>query len=142
MSRGLRKQKYLMKDNRSDLRKVLDRWMEGVNGRAFDDVRRLYREGAVFVPTFAKEILNTTEGIAAYFVNITDGREVRIVVRDETVLEQVDPGTPQMISGIYDWRIREVGEEARFAARFTFVMDPGSEGPILHHHSSRLPGEG
>jgi hypothetical protein len=94
------------------------------------------------VPTFAKEILNTTEGIAAYFVNITDGRELRVVVRDETVLEQVDPGTPQMISGIYDWRIREVGEEARFAARFTFVMDPGSEGPILHHHSSRLPGEG
>ncbi len=142
MSWGLRKQKCLMKDNRSDLRKVLDRWMEGVNGRALDDVRRLYREGAVIVPTFAKEILNTTEGIAAYFVNITDGRELRVVVRDETVLEQVDPGTPQVISGIYDWRIREVGKEKSFAARFTFVMDPGSERPILHHHSSRLPGEG
>ena len=131
-----------MNDNRSDLRKVLDHWMEAVNGRALDDVRRLYREDAVIVPTFGKDILSTTEAIAAYFVDITDGRELRVVVRDETVREQVEPGSSQVISGIYDWRIREDGEEQRIAARFTFVMDPGGEGPILHHHSSRLPGEG
>lgn len=131
-----------MNDNRSDLRKVLDHWMKVVNGRALDDVRRLYREDAVVVPTFGKDILSSTEAIAAYFVNITDGRELRVVVRDETVREQVEPGSSQVISGIYDWRIREDGEEQRIAARFTFVMDPGSEGPILHHHSSRLPGEG
>jgi hypothetical protein len=131
-----------MNDNRSDLRKVLDHWMEAVNGRALDDVRRLYREDAVVVPTFGKDILSSTEAIAAYFVNITDGRELQVVVRDETVREQGEPGSSQVISGIYDWRIREDGEEQRIAARFTFVMDPGSEGPILHHHSSRLPGEG
>ena len=131
-----------MNDNRSDLRKVLDYWMEAVNGRALDDVRRLYREDAIIVPTFGKDILSTTEAIAAYFVDITDGRELRVVVWDETVREQVEPGSSQVISGIYDWRIREDGEEQRIAARFTFVMDPGSEGPILHHHSSRLPGEG
>ena len=131
-----------MNDNRSDLRKVLDHWMKAVNGRALDDVRRLYREDAVVVPTFGKDILSSTEAIAAYFVNITDGRELQVVVRDETVREQGEPGSSQVISGIYDWRIREDGEEQRIAARFTFVMDPGSEGPILHHHSSRLPGEG
>ncbi len=131
-----------MNDNRSDLRKVLDHWMKAVNGRALDDVRRLYREDAVLVPTFGKDILSSTEAIAAYFVNITDGRELQVVVRDETVREQGEPGSSQVISGIYDWRIREDGEEQRIAARFTFVMDPGSEGPILHHHSSRLPGEG
>ncbi len=131
-----------MNDNRSDLRKVLDHWMEAVNGRALDDVRRLYREDAVIVPTFGKDVLSSTEAIAAYFVNITDGRELQVVVRDETVREQVEPGSSQVISGIYDWRIREDGEEQRIAARFTFVMDPESEGPILHHHSSRLPGEG
>ena len=131
-----------MNDNRSDLRKVLDHWMEAVNGRALDDVRGLYREDAVIVPTFGKDILSTTEAIAAYFVNITDGRELQVVVRDETVREQGEPGSSQVISGIYDWLIREDGEEQRIAARFTFVMDPGSEGPILHHHSSRLPGEG
>jgi len=131
-----------MNDNRSDLRKVLDHWMEAVNGRALDDVRRLYREDAVIVPTFGKDILSSTEAIAAYFVNITDGRELQVVVRDETVREQGEPGSSQVISGIYDWLIREDGEEQRIAARFTFVMDPGSEGPILHHHSSRLPGEG
>lgn len=131
-----------MNDNRSDLRKVLDHWMKAVNGRALDDVRRLYREDAVIVPTFGKDILSSTEAIAAYFVNITDGRELQVVVRDETVREQGEPGSSQVISGIYDWRIREDGEEQRIAARFTFVMDPGSEGPILHHHSSRLPGEG
>ena len=131
-----------MNDNRSDLRKVLDHWMEAVNGRALDDVRRLYREDAVIVPTFGKDILSSTEAIAAYFVNITDGRELQVVVRDETVREQGESGSSQVISGIYDWRIREDGEEQRIAARFTFVMDPGSKGPILHHHSSRLPGEG
>jgi len=131
-----------MNDNRSDLRKVLDHWMKVVNGRALDDVRRLYREDAVVVPTFGKDILSSTEAIAAYFVNITDGRELQVVVRDETVREQGEPGSSQVISGIYDWLIREDGEEQRIAARFTFVMDPGSEGPILHHHSSRLPGEG
>ncbi len=131
-----------MNDNRSDLRKVLDHWMKAVNGRALDDVRRLYREDAVVVPTFGKDILSSTEAIAAYFVNITDGRELQVVVRDETVREQGEPGSSQVISGIYDWLIREDGEEQRIAARFTFVMDPGSEGPILHHHSSRLPGEG
>jgi len=131
-----------MNDNRSDLRKVIDHWMKVVNGRALDDVRRLYREDAVVVPTFGKDILSSTEAIAAYFVNITDGRELQVVVRDETVREQGEPGSSQVISGIYDWLIREDGEEQRIAARFTFVMDPGSEGPILHHHSSRLPGEG
>lgn len=131
-----------MNDNRSDLRKVIDHWMKVVNGRALDDVRRLYREDAVIVPTFGKDILSSTEAIAAYFVNITDGRELQVVVRDETVREQGEPGSSQVISGIYDWRIREDGEEQRIAARFTFVMDPGSEGPILHHHSSRLPDEG
>ena len=131
-----------MNDNRSDLRKVLDHWMKAVNGRALDDARRLYREDAVLVPTFGKDVLSSTEAIAAYFVNITDGRELQVVVRDETVREQGEPGSSQVISGIYDWRIREDGEEQRIAARFTFVMDPGSEGPILHHHSSRLPGEG
>jgi len=131
-----------MNNNRSDLQKVLDRWIEAVNGRALDDVRSLYRDGAVIVPTFAKDILSTAEAIADYFVNITDGRELRVVVRDGTVLEQMLAGGHQVISGIYDWHIRGDEEEKNYGARFTFVMDPGREGPILHHHSSVLPGEG
>ena len=131
-----------MNDNRSDLRKILDQWVEGVNGRALDDVGRLYRASAVLVPTFSGALLSTAEAIVSYFVHITDEREVQVVVREETLLEQALAGDYQVISGIYDWHIRSDEEEKSFGARFTFVMDPGSEGPILHHHSSVLPGEG
>ncbi len=131
-----------MNDNRSDLRKILDQWVKGVNERALDDVGRLYRGSAVLVPTFSETIINTAEAIGSYFVHITDGREVQVVVRDGTVLEQMLAGGHQVISGIYDWHIRSDEEEKSYGARFTFVMDPGGEGPILHHHSSVLPGEG
>ena len=123
-----------MNDNRSDLRKILDQWVEGVNGRALDDVGRLYRASAVLVPTFSGALLSTAEAIASYFVHITDEREGQVVVREETLLEQALAGDYQVISGIYDWHIRSDEEEKSFGARFTFVMDPGSEGPILHYH--------
>ncbi|MGE9291937.1 MAG: DUF4440 domain-containing protein, partial [Puniceicoccales bacterium] len=44
-----------------------------------------------------------------------------------------------MLSGIYNWRFVVDEELLNFEARFTYVMDPASAHPILHHHSSQLP---
>ena len=123
----------------SELRKVLDQWIEGVNSRDLGGVGRLYGESAVLVPTFAGRIFDTEETIAAYFIHITDDREVEVILRDETVREQAGSGSQQVISGVYDWLINEQGEAKRFGARFTFVMDVDAARPILHHHSSLLP---
>ena len=128
-----------MSDKVSELRKVLDQWVEGVNSRDLGGVGGLYGESAVLVPTFAGRIFDTEETIAAYFIHITDDREVEVILRDETVREQADSGSQQVISGVYDWLINEQGKAKRFGARFTFVMDVDAARPILHHHSSLLP---
>ena len=128
-----------MSDKVSELGKVLDQWVQGVNSRDLGGVGRLYGESAVLVPTFAGRIFDTEETIAAYFIHITDGREVEVTLRDETVREQAGSGSLQVISGVYDWLINEQGEEKHFGARFTFVMDVDAARPILHHHSSLLP---
>ncbi|MBL49925.1 MAG: hypothetical protein CMP28_13385 [Roseibacillus sp.] len=128
-----------MSDEASDSKKILDRWIEGVNGGNLADVQGLYCEEAVLVPTFSREILTTPEGIAAYFVKITDGRQVRVAVREETVVERACGTGTRVIAGIYDWYITEAGEERSFAARFSYVLEPLTQGPISHHHSSLLP---
>ncbi len=128
-----------MSEKVSEIREVLDRWVLGVNTGNLEKLGGLYTEGAVLVPTFAARIFDTEEAIAEYFVHITDGREVEVHLRNETVLVQNTSGSLQVISGVYDWRIREAGEEKTFGARFSFVIDPGAARPILHHHSSLLP---
>lgn len=130
--------KYMTEDT-CNSKNILDQWIAGVNGGALAEVQGLYSEGAVLVPTFSGEILTSAEGIAAYFDKITAGRDVRVVVRDKTVVEQACGTGTTVISGIYDWYIIEAGEEKSFAARFSYVLDPAAKRPISHHHSSQLP---
>ena len=128
-----------MSGNQSSVRRILDSWIEGVNEMKLGEVAGLYAERAVLIPTFSPSIYNSEEGIGGYFDRITHQREVRVTVRGETVVEELQAGGTEIIGGIYDWCIVREGEESVFGARFTFVIATGEERPILHHHSSLLP---
>lgn len=130
-----------MSDNASNLREILDSWVDAVNEGDLDRLGGLYRHGAVLIPTFSKKIISTPEEIADYFVQITTGRSVKVILREETVVTQDEDGCPKVIGGIYDWHINEHGQEKSIAARFSFALAPGDAAPIVHHHSSLLPVE-
>ena len=139
LSNRLKENQETMSEDISKSKSILGRWIEGVNGGALAEVQGLYSEGAVLVPTFSGEILGTPEGIAGYFVKITKDREVPAAERDETVVEQECGAGVSVIAGIYDWHIKEGGAKKSFAARFSYVLEPASERPVCHHHSSLVP---
>lgn len=120
-------------------RQVLQRWVNGVNSGNLEDVLSLYASAATLLPTFAAQTANTEEWRRDYFAKLAAREHLSVELREKTVRVFPAGDGIDVLSGIYCFHFALGGEVLNFEARFTFVIDPSREQPILHHHSSQIP---
>ncbi len=120
-------------------REVLSRWLNAVNGGDVAKLLALYDKNAVLIPTFSNKMLDCPEKLRLYFEQLGGRPGLSIALHEKTVVEQTVSERLCTISGIYNWRFEVENEMLNFEARFSYLLDLGSETPILHHHSSQIP---
>jgi hypothetical protein len=119
-------------------RTVSDRWLAAVNSRDLDAVLSLYAPDSILLPTFSPHIIRNDERRREYFTRLAERPGLAVSLHEKTFTAQT-AGNQEIASGIYCFHMEIDGEPYAFEARFTFVIDPQSVNPILHHHSSQIP---
>lgn len=118
---------------------VLESWIAAVNAGDLDTVLRLYADEHVLLATFSPHMIRSDADTRRYFEQLASrpGLSVRLHPR---TLTELPLGTAfSVLIGIYTFSFEVDGDPISFASRFTFVIDTGSEQPIVHHHSSQIP---
>ena len=122
-------------------RDLLERWLHYVNKGDIEGLLDLYDSEAVLIPTFSKGILNSTEALRDYFDGLGRREDLSVTLDDTPIAIQNMWQQIFSLSGTYTWRFKVEGEALVFGARFSYVIDLSKISPILHHHSSQIPGE-
>lgn len=118
---------------------VLNAWTLATNNKDLDALLVLYSPNAVLIPTFSNKLLTTPYGIKDYFVKLASREQLSVTLREKTLITQPVNSSVYALGGIYLWRFVVDGELLNFEARFSFVLDLTTSGPIIHHHSSQVP---
>jgi hypothetical protein len=119
---------------------VLKEWVKRVNARDIEGVLALYSYDAVLIPTFSPEIRTSRERIRDYFENLAKHEDIVVDLHVGSITVQPAAGNCHCLGGTYGWSWKAGEGREAFEARFTYVVDLGKEQPILHHHSSAVPG--
>ena len=118
----------------------LDNWVSRINAGHFDELVSMYSEDAVLFATFDKHPLITPDLIQGYFRGFL-AREGSGVELDNSSIRHTELGDGTYVStGLYTFFYQKDGQSVRHDARFTFIFDTASQNPIVHHHSSVIPG--
>lgn len=118
---------------------VLSQWISGICTGTIDEVKNLYHENAVLIPTFSPHTVNTNEGIKNYFEQLATRDKLQVRLYDKSLKKQSLGGTAWVLSGIYSFEFEVDQMLLTFPSRFTFAVDLAHERPIIHHHSSQVP---
>ncbi|MGB8338911.1 MAG: hypothetical protein WCD07_10285 [Burkholderiales bacterium] len=118
---------------------VLKLWMQHVNSHNVAGLVSMYDEQAVLIPTFSNRLLSNPERIREYFERLCGRDELSIALHEKTLISQPVKQDLHSVCGIYCWRFAIDGELFSFEARFSYLLNPASDKPILQHHSSQIP---
>ena len=113
---------------------ILNSWQQHLNEKNLSGVLKLYDINCVLIPTFSSEILTDHKQIKEYFVKVIEVQEGKVEFQPNSVSEQKVAENIYLLSGKYFFHLMEKEE---IPSRFSFLVNPLSENPILHHHSSR-----
>lgn len=118
---------------------TLNAWIDAFNAADRAAIVGLYAPAAVLWGTFANSLVDTPEGLAAYF-----GRALQATPPARVALESVAwqrLGPVVVASGVYRLQVGPGAVTAPLRARFTFCLT-SIEGRwrIANHHSSVMPG--
>jgi hypothetical protein len=119
---------------------VLKEWVKRVNARDLESVLSLYSEDAVLLPTFSAEIRSSRDRIRAYFETLSGYEDVVVDLHESSITVHSLSEQSHCLGGTYGWSWKVDGEATQVEARFTYTMNLGLPGPIVHHHSSQVPG--
>tara|TARA_Y100000294_G_scaffold168301_1_gene178393 strand:+ start:510 stop:893 length:384 start_codon:yes stop_codon:yes gene_type:complete len=114
---------------------ILNSWQQHLNEKNLSGVLKLYDTSCVLIPTFSSEILTDREQIKEYFFNIIEVLKGKVEFQPNTISEQQVGENMYLLSGKYIFHLME---KEKIPARLSFLVNPMSENPILHHHSSRI----
>ena len=126
-----------------------DRWNKALATKSATTVAALYSAEANFLsflptvsPNHIKSITDaTTESVTDYFVDFLK-KNPQGKIDDEFVF-QLGGTDAYLHSGLYTFKLGDIGAQADVKARFSYVWKKyGSEWKITHHHSSLVPGKG
>ena len=112
---------------------ILNSWQQHVNEKNLSGVLKLYDTSCLLIPTFSSEILTDHEQIKEYFVKVIEVQEGKVEFQPNSISEQQVGENMYLLSGKYFFHLMEKEE---LPSRFSFLVNPLSENPILHHHSS------
>ena len=113
---------------------ILNNWQQHLNEANLSGIMKLYDEKCVLIPTFSSEILTDHEQIKEYFVRVIEVQEGKVEFQPNSISEQKVAENIFLLCGKYFFHLMEKEE---IPSRFSFLVNPLSENPILHHHSSR-----
>lgn len=119
-------------------RSISNRWLAAINARDLNAVLSLYAPDSILLPTFSPHIIRTDDRRREYFTLLAERPGLAVSLHEKTFTAQ-PAGNQEIASGIYCFHMEIDGESYAFEARFTFVIDPHSAHPIIHHHSSQIP---
>ncbi|MDP6432455.1 MAG: nuclear transport factor 2 family protein [SAR324 cluster bacterium] len=114
---------------------ILNSWQQHLNEKNLSGVLKLYDISCVLIPTFSSEILTDREQIKEYFFNIIEVLKGKVEFQPNIISEQQVGENIYLLSGKYIFHLME---KEKIPARLSFLVNPMSENPILHHHSSRI----
>ena len=113
---------------------ILNSWQHYLNEENLSEVLKLYNLSCILIPTFSSEILTDHEQIKEYFVKIIEIQKGKVEFQKNPISEQQVAENMYLLSGKYFFHLMGKG---KIPARFSFLVKPLRENPILHHHSSR-----
>jgi len=113
---------------------ILNSWQKHLNEKNLSGVLKLYDTSCVLIPTFSSEILTDHEKIKEYFFNVIEVLKGKVEFQLNSISEQQVGENMYLLSGKYIFHLME---KEKILARLSFLVNPMSEHPILHHHSSR-----
>jgi len=114
---------------------ILNRWQKHLNEKNLSRVLNLYNINCVLIPTFSSDILTDHEQIKEYFVQVIEVLKGEVECQPNAISEQQVGENMYLLSGKYFFQL--MGKE-KIPARLSFLVNPMSENPIIHHHSSRI----
>ena len=118
----------------------LENWVSYMNLGDFDKLVSMYSVKALLFATFDKQPLNTHKLIQEYFRSFFAKEESGVEMNSSSVCNTNLGDSTYSSTGLYTFFFKEGGQLIRHDARFTFIFSRFSSGPILHHHSSLIPG--
>lgn len=127
-----------MKPN--DPLELLRTWIAAVNAWDAEKVLSLYHEDAVLLPTFSSEIRQGLARIQDYFTGVYKNDRVTVELIEDTITVQDLGNGVAVLGGLYNWVLASDGQVRQPVARYTYCVDMKLPRPILHHHSSVVPG--
>ena len=116
---------------------ILKRWQQNLNEGNLSGVLKLYDLSCVLIPTFSSDILTDHKQIKEYFINVIEVQKGNVQFQQNSISEQQIKGNMYLLSGKYFFNLME---NEKIPARFSFLINPFHESPIMHHHSSRSIG--
>ena len=123
----------------TEAKDILNKWINAINKADIESVLGLYHKDAILIPTFSNRLLNDPNKIREYFERLGGYAELSIALHEKTLTVQPIGNDKYALCGIYCWRFLLDDELLSFEARFSYVIDPSLERPIIHHHSSQIP---
>ncbi|MBS1256797.1 MAG: hypothetical protein MAG581_02624 [Deltaproteobacteria bacterium] len=114
---------------------VLHSWNQYLNEGNLSGILRLYHKSCVMMPTFSVEILSEQKQIKEYFEKVIEEQKASVELQHDSILEDEVSENIFILTGKYFFYL---GADKKVPARFTFLIDPLSENPIKHHHSSQM----
>ena len=114
---------------------ILNSWQQHLNEENISSILKLYDISCVMIPTFSSEILTDHEQIKEYFVIVIEVQKGKVEFQPNSISEQLVGKNMYLLSGKYFFHLME---KEKIPARFSFLINPFSENPIMHHHSSRI----
>ena len=114
---------------------ILNSWQQHLNEKNLSGVLKLYDISCVLIPTFSSEILTDREQIKEYFFNVIEVLKGKVEFQPNIISEQQVGENIYLLSGKYIFHLME---KEKIPARLSFLINPMSENPIIHHHSSRV----
>jgi uncharacterized protein (TIGR02246 family) len=119
-------------------RKNIVLWGEALLSKDPQKVAELYAEDNTFLPTMSPDFKKGVDEAEGYFKHFLEKNpEVKIM---EDAVQSLSEDS-YLHSGMYDFKVKDSGNEEVVSARFSFVWRKESDGEwkIIHHHSSVKP---
>ncbi len=114
---------------------ILNNWQQQLNEGNLSGVLKLYDLSCVLIPTFSSEILKDHQQIKEYFVKVIEIQKGKVEFHTNSISEKQVGENIYLLSGKYYFYILE---NEKIPARFSFLVNPYSDNPIMHHHSSQI----
>ena len=115
----------------------VSKWAKTVIDGELNEVLDLYSPTASFFPTFLRE-LGSQKSREEYFRGLKNKNELRVDVDNEKINSITK--NIRLSWGIYTFSFKEDDRLVKYPSRYTFIYDTDKRNPILHHHSSVIPG--